>query len=55
MMQEQGIFGANEIAASGIVQQDSTIMDLIGSKGNVATIPIYKPLNVFDKDMAVFK
>lgn len=27
-------------------------MDLIGSKGNVATIPIYKPLNVFDKDMA---
>lgn len=51
MMQEQD-FWRNEIAASGIVQQDSTIMDLIGSKGNVATIPIYKPLNVFDKDMA---
>lgn len=51
MMQEQD-FWRNEIAVSGIVQQDSTIMDLIGSKGNVATIPIYKPLNVFDKDMA---
>lgn len=51
MMREQD-FWRNEIAASGIVQQDSTIMDLIGSKGNVATIPIYKPLNVFDKDMA---
>lgn len=51
MMQEQD-FWRNEIAASGIVQQDSTIMDLIGSKGNVATIPIYKPLNVFDEDMA---
>lgn len=51
MMQEQD-FWRNEIAASGIIQQDSTIMDLIGTKGNVATIPIYKPLNVFDQDMA---
>jgi len=51
MMQEQD-FWRNEIAASGIVQQDSTIMDLIGSKGNVATIPIYKPLNVHDENMA---
>ena len=51
MMQEED-FWRNEIAASGIVQQDSTIMDLIGSKGNVATIPIYKPLNVFDENMA---
>lgn len=51
MMQEQD-FWRNEIAASGIIQQDSTIMDLIGTKGNVATIPIYKPLNVFDEDMA---
>lgn len=51
MMQEQD-FWRNEIAASGIVHQDATIMDLIGSKGNVATIPIYKPLNVHDADMA---
>ena len=51
MMQEED-FWKNEIAASGIVQQDSTIMDLIGAKGNVATIPIYKPLNVHDENMA---
>lgn len=51
MMQEQD-FWRNEIAASGIVQQDSTIMDLIGTKGNVATIPIYKPINVHDDEMA---
>ena len=51
MMQEED-FWKNEIAASGIVQQDSTIMDLIGTKGNVATIPIYKPLNVHDENMA---
>lgn len=51
MMQEQD-FWRNEIAASGIVHQDATIMDLIGTKGNVATIPIYKPLNVFDENMA---
>lgn len=51
MMQEQD-FWRNEIAASGIVQNDGTIMDLIGSKGNVATIPIYKPLNIFEAGMA---
>jgi len=51
MMQEQD-FWRNEIAASGIVHQDATIMDLIGPKGNVATIPIYKPLNVHDSNMA---
>lgn len=50
MMQESD-FWRNEIAASGIVQQDATIMDLIGTKGNVATIPIYKPLNIFESGM----
>ncbi len=50
MMQEED-FWKNEIAASGIVQQDASIMDLIGSKGNVATIPIFKPLNVHDENM----
>lgn len=50
MMQESD-FWRNEIIASGIVQQDSSIMDLIGTKGNVATIPIYKPLNVFEAGM----
>lgn len=51
MMQEEDFF-RNEIAASGIVQQDSSIMDLIGTKGNVATIPIYKSLNIFESGMA---
>lgn len=51
MMQEQD-FWKNEILASGIVQQDSSIMNLIGTKGNVATIPIFKPLNIYDEDMA---
>lgn len=50
MMQEEN-FWRNEILASGIVQQDSSIMDLIGLKGNVATIPIYKPLNAHDENM----
>lgn len=50
MMNEHD-FWRNEILASGIVQQDATIMDLIGSKGNVATIPIYKPLNIFEEGM----
>ena len=51
MMQESD-FWRNEIIASGIVQNDSSIMDLIGTKGNVATIPIYKPFNIFDEGMA---
>lgn len=50
MMQESD-FWKNEIAASGIVQQDASIMNLIGSQGNVATIPIYKPLNLFEEGM----
>ena len=50
MMHEED-FWRNEIAASGIIQQDATIMDLIGTKGNVATIPIYKPMNVHDENM----
>jgi hypothetical protein len=50
MMQESD-FWKNEILASGIVHQDDSIMKLIGSKGNVATIPIYKPLNIFDEGM----
>lgn len=50
MMQESD-FWSNEILASGIVRQDASIMDAIGAKGNVATIPFYKPLNVFDTGM----
>lgn len=50
MMQEAD-FWSNPIMASKIVQQDASIMDLIGSKGNVATIPMYKPLNIYDENM----
>lgn len=50
MMQEANYF-SNPIMASGIVQQDASIMDKIGSEGNVATIPMYKPLNVHDENM----
>lgn len=39
---------SNAIIASGILQEDSTIMDLIGTKGNVATLPFYKAMNVED-------
>lgn len=50
MMQEVD-YWATPIILSGIVQQDSSIMDLIGEKGNVATIPIYKPLDANEDGM----
>lgn len=50
MMQEAD-FWSNPILASGVIRQDSTIMDLIGTKGNVATIPMYKPLSIYDSNM----
>ena len=50
MMQEAD-YWATPIILSSIVQQDSSIMDLIGEKGNVATIPIYKPLDAFEDNM----
>lgn len=50
MMQETD-YWKTPIIASGIVQQDSSIMDLIGEKGNVATIPIYKPLDANESGM----
>ena len=39
---------SNAIIASGILQNDATIMNLIGEKGNVATLPFYKPISVDD-------
>lgn len=51
MMQEQD-YWSNPILASGVVRQDASIMDMIGSKGNVATIPIYTPINIHDTNMA---
>lgn len=39
---------SNAIIASGILQEDQTIMGLIGTEGNVATLPFYKALNIDD-------
>lgn len=50
MMQEED-FWSNPIMASGIVQTNPEIMNLIGAKGNVATIPMYKPISIFDDNM----
>lgn len=50
MMQEAD-YWKTPIIASGIVQQDPSIMNLIGEKGNVATIPIYKPLDANESGM----
>lgn len=50
MMQEVD-YWKNPILASGVVQEDQSIMDLIGEKGNVATIPIYKPLDANEPGM----
>lgn len=38
----------DRILASGVLVQDNTIMDLIGEKGNVATLPFYTPIDEFD-------
>lgn len=51
MMQEAD-YWSNPVLASGVVRQDASIMDMIGSKGNVATIPIYTPINIHDTNMA---
>lgn len=50
-MMNEADYWKNEIMASGIIQQDASIMNAIGSHGNVATIPIYKPFNVHDANM----
>lgn len=38
----------NAIIASGILTSDQTIMNLIGTDGNVATLPFYKPISIED-------
>lgn len=51
-MMTESDFWSNPILASGVVRQDNSIMDLIGDKGNVATIPMYKPISIHDSNMA---
>ena len=36
----------NAILASGIVENDNTIASLIGTKGNIGSMPFYKPLDL---------
>lgn len=50
-MMNEADYWKNEIMASGVIQKDASIMNAIGSHGNVATIPIYKPFNVHDTGM----
>ena len=51
-MMEEANYWSNPILASGIIHQDASIMEAIGSHGNVATLPFYVPLNVHDAGMA---
>ena len=51
MMNEEQ-YWSNPILASGIVRQDQSIIDKIGANGNVATLPIYTPINIHDANMA---
>ena len=50
MMQEAD-YWRNPVLASGVIRQDASIMNAIGAHGNVATLPIYTPLNIFDAGM----
>ena len=50
-MMHEADYWRNPILASGIVRQDPAIMEAIGAKGNVATLPIYTPLNIHDANM----
>lgn len=52
-MMHEAEYWSNPILASGIVRQDASIMNAIGSEGNVATLPIYTPINLYDDGMDV--
>lgn len=50
LMQEAD-YWKTPVIASNVIRTDDSIMDLIGEKGNVATIPFYKPLNAREEGM----
>ena len=50
-MMAEAEYWSNPILASGVIRNDQSIMDAIGAKGNVATMPIYTPLNIHDSNM----
>lgn len=52
-MMHEAEYWSNPVLASGIVRQDASIMNAIGSEGNVATLPIYLPINLYDDGMEV--
>lgn len=51
-MMQEGDYWSNPILASGVIREDASIMNAIGSSGNVATLPFYTPINLFDEGMA---
>ena len=50
-MMHEAEYWSNPVLLSGVLRQDASIMDAIGASGNVATMPIYTPLNIFDTGM----
>lgn len=50
-MMNEADYWRNPILASGVVVDDASIMNAIGTTGNVATLPLYLPLNVNDSGM----
>lgn len=51
-MMTEADYWSNPILASGVIREDASIMSAIGSSGNVATLPFYTPINLFDEGMA---
>lgn len=51
-MMQEAEYWSNPILASGVIREDASIMNAIGSSGNVATLPFYTPINLFDDGMA---
>lgn len=51
-MMAEAEYWNNPILASGVVREDASIMKAIGDTGNVATLPFYTPINIFDSGMA---
>lgn len=51
-MMNEADYWSNPILASGVIREDASIMNAIGSHGNVATLPFYTPINLFDEGMA---
>lgn len=50
-MMNEADYWRNPILASGVVVDDASIMNAVGTTGNVATLPLYLPLNVNDSGM----